>query len=98
MSPQGALGHLGEPPVSLTRDPEWGDRVTKGPGVTWGLPPGHAPVRDTTNPGSRQGIGKASDKRSLREGQRAVVAVHRTGERGEVRPKRPTGGKATSGR
>src|SRR5438128_7000034 len=48
--------------------------------------------------GSRQGIGKASDKRSPRKGQRVVVAAHSTGEGGEVRPKRPTGGKAPSGR
>ena len=85
--------HLSPCPI-----PGMGDRVTKGPGVPWGLPPGHEPVRDTTNAGSRQGIGKASDKRSLREGQRAVVASYSTDEGGEVRPKRPTGGKATSGR
>src|SRR5712691_1544391 len=48
--------------------------------------------------GSRQGIGTASDKRSPRKGQRAVVAAHSTDEGGEVRPKRPTGGKAPSGR
>jgi hypothetical protein len=77
--------HLSPCPI-----PGMGDRVTKGPG--------HEPVRDTTNPGSRQGSGKASAKRSLREGQRAVVASYSTDERGEVRPKRPTGGKATSGR
>ena len=85
--------HLSPCPI-----PGMGDRVTKGPGVPWGLPPGHEPVRDTTNSGSRQGIGKASDKRSLREGQWAVVGSYSTDERGEVRPKRPTGGKATSGR
>jgi hypothetical protein len=32
-----------------------------------------------------------------REGQMAVVAEHSTDEGGEVRPKRPTGGKARSG-
>ena len=78
--------------------PGMGDRVTKGPGVDWALRPGHEPVWDTTNHGSRQGIGEASDTRSPREGQRAVVAAHSTGEGGEVRPKRPTGGKAPSGR
>jgi hypothetical protein len=31
-------------------------------------------------------------------GRAAVVAAHSTGEGGEVRPKRPTGGKAPSGR
>src|SRR5262249_37786156 len=62
------------------------------------LPLDHEPVRDTTNSGSRQGIGKASDKRSPRDGEVAVVAAHSTGESGEVRPKRPTGGKAPSGR
>jgi hypothetical protein len=84
--------------LSPCERPGVGDRVTKGPGVDWALRPDHEPIWDTTNHGSRQGIGKASDKRSPREGQRAVVAVHSTREGGEVRPKRPTGGKAPSGR
>ena len=102
-SESGACLHRGnsgtwESHLSPCLIPGMGDRVTKGPGVPWGLPPGHEPVRDTTNSGSRQGIGKASDERSPRDGEVAVVAAHSTEEGGEVRPKRPTGGKATSGR
>jgi hypothetical protein len=51
-----------------------------------------------TNRGSRQGIGERAPSEATREGHRAVVAEHSTGERGEVRPKRPTGGKAKPGR
>jgi hypothetical protein len=40
----------------------------------------------------------ASGSEATREGQRAVVAEHSTDEGGEVRPKRPTGGKARPGR
>jgi hypothetical protein len=54
-------------------------------------------VRDT-NGGSRQGIGERATSEATREGQRAVVAEHSTGEGGEVRPKRPTRGKARPGR
>ena len=43
-----------------------GDRQTKSPGVARELPPGYEPETDTTNAGSRQGIGSASDKRSDR--------------------------------
>ena len=71
--------------------------MTKGPGVVWALRPGYEPFGDTTNEGSRQGIGAASDKRSPLRWEVAVVAAHSTDERGEVRPKRPTGGKATAG-
>jgi hypothetical protein len=41
-----------------------GDRQTKSPGVARELPPGYEPETDTTNAGSRQGLGSASDKRS----------------------------------
>ena len=40
----------------------------------------------------------ASGSEATRDGHGAVVAEHSTEERGEVRPKRPTGGKATPGR
>jgi hypothetical protein len=53
--------------------------------------------RDTKG-GSRQGIGERATRAATREGQRAVVAEHSTGEGGEVRPKRPTRGKARPGR
>jgi hypothetical protein len=41
-----------------------GDRQTTSPGVARERPPGYEPETDTTNAGSRQGIGSASDKRS----------------------------------
>jgi hypothetical protein len=51
-----------------------------------------------TNRGSRQGIGERATSEATREGHGAVVAEHSTVERGEGRPKRPTGGKARPGR
>src|SRR5262249_17664046 len=78
--------------------PGMGDRATQSPGVGWALRPGHEPGGETTNEGSTPGIGERATSEEPREGQVAVVASHPTVERGEVRPKRPTGGKATSGR
>ena len=40
----------------------------------------------------------ASGSEATRDGHGAVVAEHSTDEGGEVRPKRPTGGKARPGR
>jgi len=51
-----------------------------------------------TNHGSRQGIGERATSEATQEGHGAVVAKHSTGEGGEARPKRPTGGKARPGR
>jgi hypothetical protein len=53
-------------------------------------------LRDA-NRGSRQGMGERATREATREGHGAVVAEHSTDERGEVRPKRPTGGKARPG-
>jgi hypothetical protein len=78
--------------------PGMGDRVTKSPGVGWALRPGHEPCGETTNEGSTPGIGERATSEEPREGQVAVVASHTTVERGEVRPQRPPGGKAPSGR
>jgi hypothetical protein len=50
--------------VSPCQTPGVGDRVTKGPGVVWGLRPDHEPVRDTTNTPKRARYRGASDKRS----------------------------------
>jgi hypothetical protein len=72
--------------------------VTKGPGVTGQLSPGHEPAGDTTN-ATEAGKVSGSERQAKRPemGMVAVLAEHSTGERGEVRPKRPTGGKATPG-
>src|SRR5712692_3551693 len=42
--------------------PGWGDRATKGPGVTWGLPPGHEPAWDNTNAVKQARYREASDE------------------------------------
>jgi hypothetical protein len=55
-------------------------------------------ARRDTNGGSGQGIGKRATSEATRDGQRAVGAEHTTAEGGEVKPKRPTGGKAKPGR
>ena len=44
--------------------PGFGDRVTKGPGVIWGLRPDHEPDGDTTNGRKQARYRGASDKRS----------------------------------
>jgi hypothetical protein len=43
--------------------PGVGDRGTKGPGVTWGLHPGHEPNEDTTNAVKQARYREASDQR-----------------------------------
>src|SRR5215510_4690591 len=97
MSSEGELGNLGEPPVSLsyTRIGGPGDQR---PWRDRELPPDYEPVGETTNDGSRQGIGERATSEGPRDGEVAVVAAHSTEEGGEVRPKRPTGGKAPSSR
>src|SRR5438128_7752673 len=42
--------------------------------------------------------GNERQAKDSERGRRAVVAAHSTGEGGEARPKRPTGGKAPSSR
>src|SRR2546426_12470765 len=78
--------------------PGLGDRVTKSPGVPWGFRPGHEPSGDTTNT-RKQARYRGGERQAKHPetGRAAVVAVHSTEEGGEVRPKRPTGGKATAG-
>src|SRR6266852_5296289 len=97
MSSQGERGNVGEPSVSLRTTRSGGPGAPR-PWRRLGLPPGDEPVGDTTNSGSTHGIGERATSKGPREGQVAVVAAHSTGESGEVRPKRPTGGKAPSGR
>jgi len=53
----------------LDHRPGMGDRVTTGPGVVLGLPPGGEPTRDTTNSGSTHGIGARATREGPREGQ-----------------------------
>jgi hypothetical protein len=68
-SKSGACMHRGssgtwESHVSPCQTPGVGDRVTKSPGVVWGLRPDHEPVRDTTNAQKRARYRGASDERS----------------------------------
>src|SRR5919201_5703587 len=50
--------------LSPCQTPGWGDRVTTGPGVVWGLHPGHAPNEDPTNVVKQARYREASAKRS----------------------------------
>src|SRR5947208_15825459 len=68
-SESGACLHRGnsgtwESHVSPCQTPGVGDRVTKGPGVVWGLRPDHEPVRDATNTPKSARYRGGSDKRS----------------------------------
>ena len=68
-SKSGACIHRGssgtwESHVSPCHIPGMGDRVTKSPGVVWGLRPDHEPVWDSTNEPKRARYREASDKRS----------------------------------
>ena len=68
-SESGACLHRGssgtwESHLSPWHIPGVGDRVTKSPGVVWGLRPDHEPVRDTTNAQKQARYRGASDKRS----------------------------------
>ena len=63
----GACLHRGnsgtwESHVSPCQTPGVGDRVTKGPGVVWGLRPDHEPSGDTTNALKQARYQGASDK------------------------------------
>src|SRR5215475_1072763 len=50
--------------LSPCTTPGLGDRVTKGPGVTWGLPSGHEPAGGHHERGKQARYREASDKRS----------------------------------
>jgi hypothetical protein len=72
-SESGACLHRGssgtwEHHLSPCTTPGVGDRVTKGPGVTWGLHPGHEPDGDTTNAVKPARYREASDPRSAPRG------------------------------
>jgi len=84
--------------VSPCHIPGMGDRVTKGPGVVWGLRPDHEPVRESTNT-TEAGKVSGSERRAKppEKDTAAVLAEHSTEEGGEPRPTGPTGGKATPG-
>jgi len=98
MQPQGELGNVGEPSVSLTTDPEWGDRVSKGPGVPGSFLLATSPEGTPQPPEAGKVSGRERQAKRPERDMVAVVAAHSTGEGGEVWPKRPTGGKAPSGR
>jgi len=81
MEPEGERGNVGEPPVSWSY-PRPGGPGDHRPWRDLERPPGPEPCGDTTHHGSTPGSGEASDKRSPRDGEVAVVAVQRTGEGG----------------
>jgi hypothetical protein len=92
------LGNLGEPPVSLFKCRKRGpadQSPWRGPGASTGRRAGNG-YPELWKP-ARYRVRARQAKRPERD-RVAVVAAHRTGERGELRPKGPTGGKALSGR
>ena len=103
-SESGACLHRGnsgtwESHLSPCHRPGSGDRVTTGPGVLLGA---------STRPRARKGHHKRTEARKVSGSERqakrpetgrvAVGAAQSTAEGGAVRPKRPTGGQAPSGR
>jgi hypothetical protein len=94
-SQSGACMHRGssgtwESPLSPCQTPGGGDRVTKSPGVGWGLRPDHEPVRDTTNAQTWARYRGASDERSdprrtWRQSERSIVPT-RVGNSGPRDP------------
>jgi hypothetical protein len=82
----------------LTIIPGVGDRVTKGPGVPWSFLLATSPEGTPRTTEAGKVSGNERQVKDPETGRVAVVAAHSTGEGGEVRPKRPTGGKAPSGR
>jgi len=98
MSSEGERGNVGAPPVSLCQPRKGGPGEQK-PWRALGLPPGLRALRGHPE---RTEAHQVSERRAtsaaLRDGEVAVGAAQSTDESGEVRPKRPTGGKAPSGR
>src|SRR2546425_8709301 len=94
---QGELGNLGEPPVSLRNSRKGGTGRPKALACAGGFDPHTSPMGTPRTDGSTQGIGTRVTSEAARDGQGAVLVKHSTEEGGEVRPKRPTGGKATPG-
>ena len=87
-SESGACLHRGssgtwENHLSPCTIPGLGDRVTKGPGVIWGLRPDHEPDGDTTNGRKQARYRERATSEATREGQGVVLAAHSTIEGGE---------------
>ena len=70
-------------------------RPWRGPGS---FPQVTSPAGTPRTEGARKVSGSERQAKRPEKDRVAVVATHSTDERGEVRPKRPTGGKASSGR
>src|SRR5712691_5078523 len=97
MSPEGERGNVGEPAVSVSQTRNRGPGDHK-PWRGGGLPPWPRAHMGHHEPW-RQARYRGRERQAKRPetGSAAVVAAQSTGEGGEVRPKRPTGGKATAG-
>jgi hypothetical protein len=74
-----------------------GDRVSKGPGVGGGFDPRTRPYGTPRTTEAGQVSGRERQAKCPERGRVAVLAEHSTEEGGELRPKGPTGGKATPG-
>ena len=81
----------------LDHMPGLGDRVTTGPGVPWSFLLATSPEGTPRTTEAGKVSGNERHVKDPEMGRVAVVAAQSTGEGGEVRPTRPTGGKAPSG-
>src|SRR5215831_4552521 len=93
----GVTRELGRATYLLVQHPEWGTGRPKALACAGGFAPHTSPVGTPRTDGSTQGTGTRVTNEAARDGQGAVLVEHSTAEGGEVRPKRPTGGKATPG-
>ena len=74
-----------------------GDRVIKGPGVRGGFDPHTSPYGTPRTTEAGKVSGREGQAKCPERGRVAVLAEPTTDEGGELRPKGPTGGKATPG-
>ena len=94
----GVTRELGRATCLLVTSARNGGPATKSPGVPGGFHLATSPFgRPRTLEASRVS-GNERPAKDPETGRGAVVAAHSTEEGGDVRPKRPTGGKAPSGR
>ena len=101
-SKSGACLHRGssgtwESPLSPCHITGLGDRVIKGPGVCGGFDPRTSPYGTPRTTEAGKVLGRERQAKCPERGRGAVLAEHTTDEGGELRPKGPTGGKATPG-
>ena len=95
---RGETRERGRATCLLDHRPGMGDRVTTSPGVTWSFLLATSPSGTPRTTEAGKVSGNERQVQDPEMGRMAVVAAQSTWAGGEVRPKRPTGGKAPSGR